>query len=210
MLKEVVTWDLAVVDQQVAHVVSQSTIDTLNVPPHVLARPCCTCVVHAAARRRHRRRGLCSGGVPSGTLIQSGLEVDFDSLRQPINARIRHLPASVPACRKGGTLAVNVDGGIRSYLHPLSRMLLEFPLDVVKEWANNAPLIAALLSPASTLYDIPALSQRWYSFNGAELPDPQSSLILSGFSLAGSIIANALLLLRFSVRWSKVGKRHDV
>lgn len=83
-------------------------------------------------------------------------------------------------------------------------MLFEIPLGIAKEWANNAPLIAALLAPASTLYDIPALSQRWYSFNGAELPDPHASLILSGFSLAASIIANALLVLRFSVRWAKV------
>lgn len=83
-------------------------------------------------------------------------------------------------------------------------MLFEIPLSLVKEWANNAPLIAGLLAPASTLYDIPALSQRWYALNGNELPDPHASLILSGFSLAASITANALLLLRFSVRWSKV------
>jgi hypothetical protein len=85
-------------------------------------------------------------------------------------------------------------------------MLWDIPLDVVKMWANNAPLIAALLAPASTLYDIPALSQRWYSLNGVEQTDPSASLILSAFSLSASITANALLILRFSIRWSKVSQ----
>ena len=65
-------------------------------------------------------------------------------------------------------------------------------------------LVAALLAPMSTLYDIPALSQPWYAFNGAALPDPRASLVLSGVSLAMSVIANSLLVLRFSVHVARV------
>ena len=74
----------------------------------------------------------------------------------------------------------------------------------LRQLANYAPIVAALLAPASTMYDIPALSQKWYSLDGQELPDPLPSLVLSGFSLAASVIANSLLVLRFSVRVSKV------
>ena len=75
--------------------------------------------------------------------------------------------------------------------------------DGAKQLANYAPLAAALLAPASTLYDIPALTEKWYSFEGLDLEDPRASLILSGFSLAISILANAFLVIRFSVRWAK-------
>lgn len=75
----------------------------------------------------------------------------------------------------------------------------------VTHFANITPLIAALLAPVSTLYDIPALSQPWYSLDGATLPDPRASLILSSVSLALSVIANVLLVLRFSVHVARVG-----
>lgn len=75
----------------------------------------------------------------------------------------------------------------------------------VAEFANITPLIAALLAPVSTLYDIPALSQPWYSLNGTTLPDPRASLVLSGVSLSLSVIANSLLVLRFSVHVARVG-----
>lgn len=63
-----------------------------------------------------------------------------------------------------------------------------------------APLVAALIAPVATLYDIPALSQKWYSYNGQTLSDPSASLILSSISLALSIIANTLLVVRFTVQ----------
>ncbi|PWN22633.1 hypothetical protein BCV69DRAFT_280225 [Microstroma glucosiphilum] len=69
--------------------------------------------------------------------------------------------------------------------------------------ARFAPLAAALIAPASTLYDIPALTQHWYSLNGVPQEDPQASLILSAVGLATSIIANALLVLRFTVHLPK-------
>ncbi|PWN86532.1 voltage-gated potassium channel [Acaromyces ingoldii] len=71
-------------------------------------------------------------------------------------------------------------------------------------FAAYTPLVAALLAPMSTLYDIPALSQPWYAFNGAALPDPRASLVLSGVSLAMSVIANSLLVLRFSVHVARL------
>jgi potassium channel subfamily K len=79
-------------------------------------------------------------------------------------------------------------------LHQL-RFLLPSPESV----STGAPLIAALLAPAATLFDIPALSQRWYDFDGAQLNDPPASLILSAISLAFSVVANSLLVLRFCV-----------
>lgn len=66
-----------------------------------------------------------------------------------------------------------------------------------------APLAAALLAPAASLYDIASTSMKWYTYNGDSLPDPTASLILSGFSLAFSILANIALVFRFSVRVAK-------
>jgi potassium channel subfamily K, other eukaryote len=94
-----------------------------------------------------------------------------------------------------------------------------------------APLIAAVLAPLSTLLDIPAFSevsfiirvklktcilwmlmlssQRWFfttdptTGNSKPLPDPTTNLALSAVGLAFNVLANALLLVRFSVseRW---------
>lgn len=61
------------------------------------------------------------------------------------------------------------------------------------------PLVAALIAPAATLYDIPALSQNWYAFQDVPQADPRASLILSCFTLTLSILANTLLVLRFVV-----------
>jgi hypothetical protein len=43
-----------------------------------------------------------------------------------------------------------------------------------------------------------ATQEKWYAKNGEPQPDPKASLILSAIGLAFSIVANALLLLRFS------------
>ncbi|EJT99352.1 voltage-gated potassium channel [Dacryopinax primogenitus] len=66
-------------------------------------------------------------------------------------------------------------------------------------FATVCPLLASVIAPLSILLDIPALAQTWYSSNGQPLPDPTASLVLSGFSLAFSIIADSLLLVRFLV-----------
>lgn len=42
------------------------------------------------------------------------------------------------------------------------------------------------------------IQESWYTVNGVPQPDPRACLILSGFGLAFSIIANALLIFRFS------------
>jgi potassium channel subfamily K len=93
----------------------------------------------------------------------------------------------------------------QSHTHGLSKEHLQ------KRWhsasasiARFAPLAAALIAPASTLYDIPALTQHWYSLDGVSQADPQASLILSAVGLATSIIANALLVLRFTVHLPRV------
>ncbi|KZO98463.1 voltage-gated potassium channel [Calocera viscosa TUFC12733] len=69
-------------------------------------------------------------------------------------------------------------------------------------FATVCPLLAAVVAPLSILLDIPALAETWYVENGLPLPDPPASLVLSALSLALSILADALLLVRFSV-WEK-------
>lgn len=74
----------------------------------------------------------------------------------------------------------------------------------IHDLATIAPLLSAVIAPLAVLYDIPALSEKWYSYNGVIQPDFKASLVLSGVSLAASIIANALLIIRFSLtarRW---------
>ena len=65
--------------------------------------------------------------------------------------------------------------------------------------AQTLPLVAAIIAPITTLLDIPALSQRWYTENGIAQPDYTASLVLSGLGLALNVAANLLLLVRFSV-----------
>ncbi|KAJ1300970.1 hypothetical protein OPQ81_003395 [Rhizoctonia solani] len=65
------------------------------------------------------------------------------------------------------------------------------------------PLAAAVIAPLAVLLDIPALTEKWYTLNGQPQSDPRPSLILSGLSLGFSLIANALLVIRFSLQ----GKR---
>lgn len=74
-------------------------------------------------------------------------------------------------------------------------------------FVNGSPLIAALLAPAATLYDIPALSQYWYRLDTQPVPDPRASLIISALSLACSVAANALLIIRFTVRLPQTWRR---
>ncbi|KDN36673.1 hypothetical protein RSAG8_10671, partial [Rhizoctonia solani AG-8 WAC10335] len=67
-------------------------------------------------------------------------------------------------------------------------------------FASVSPLTAAVIAPLAVLLDIPALTEKWYTRNGEPRPDPRPSLILSGLSLGFSLIANALLVVRFSLQ----------
>ncbi|KAJ4473895.1 voltage-gated potassium channel [Lentinula aciculospora] len=68
-----------------------------------------------------------------------------------------------------------------------------------------APLIAAVIAPLSTLLDIPALAEPWFfqyhpeSGTLTKLPDPPTNITLSGVSLGFNVLANALLIVRFSL-----------
>ncbi|KAL8291716.1 hypothetical protein RQP46_001974 [Phenoliferia psychrophenolica] len=73
----------------------------------------------------------------------------------------------------------------------------------ITDIAKFAPLVAAVLAPLSTLLDIPALSQNWFLLEGKEAPDPGVSLALSAVSLAMNVLANSLLVARFTVRESR-------
>lgn len=68
-----------------------------------------------------------------------------------------------------------------------------------RKLVDATPLLAALLAPVSTLYDVPALTQRWYAKNGDPISDPTASLILSAISLSASILANTSLVVRYTV-----------
>lgn len=77
------------------------------------------------------------------------------------------------------------------------------------------PLLAAVLAPLSTLLDIPAYTEHWfYTTDGTSgelkpLADPHTNLALSLVGLIFNIIANGLLIVRFSVgsSWWKVATR---
>ncbi|KAH8120674.1 voltage-gated potassium channel [Phellopilus nigrolimitatus] len=68
-----------------------------------------------------------------------------------------------------------------------------------------APLVAAVFAPLSTLLDIPALTEPWFFQTDADtgvahaLNDPRANLVLSAVGLAFNVLANALLIVRFSV-----------
>lgn len=67
---------------------------------------------------------------------------------------------------------------------------------------NSSQLLAALVAPVSTLLVIPALSQPWYRLrHGTQAPvsDPPVNLVLSAINLFTNTLANAFLLVRFSV-----------
>jgi potassium channel subfamily K len=73
--------------------------------------------------------------------------------------------------------------------------------DLKQNWVaivTQFPLIAAILAPSSVLFDIPALTQHWLSVNERSIPSPTWSTVLSAVSLGFNILANALLVVRFS------------
>lgn len=72
-----------------------------------------------------------------------------------------------------------------------------------RDFARTAPLLAATIAPLSVLFDIPALTEKWYTRDGELQRDPEASLVLSGFSLGFSMLANALLVIRFSSTGSR-------
>lgn len=47
------------------------------------------------------------------------------------------------------------------------------------------------------------LQEKWYTRNSEPQSDPRASLILSGLSLGFSLIANALLVIRFSLQGAR-------
>lgn len=67
------------------------------------------------------------------------------------------------------------------------------------DFIRMCPLLAAIIAPLSVMFDIPALSQPWYGMENQRLTDETTSLILSTISLFTNLVANILLLLRFSV-----------
>ncbi|ORX33742.1 hypothetical protein BD324DRAFT_653796 [Kockovaella imperatae] len=76
----------------------------------------------------------------------------------------------------------------------------------IRSFAKYCPLIAATFAPFSTLMDIPALSERWYYIDGQIQPDYKACIALSALGLGLNLIANVLLLIRFSASkpgWSR-------
>ncbi|THH11384.1 hypothetical protein EW145_g690 [Phellinidium pouzarii] len=83
--------------------------------------------------------------------------------------------------------------------------------DDIRSLPVFAPLLAAILAPLSTLLDIPGLTEPWFfqtvhsTGEKHALSDPKANLALSAIGLTFNVLANALLILRFSV--SDVNKR---
>lgn len=77
--------------------------------------------------------------------------------------------------------------------------------DDLRALPQFAPLLAAVLAPLSTLLDIPAYTEHWFFSKSSSdgtltpLPDPHTNLSLSLAGLIFNIIANGLLIVRFSV-----------
>ncbi|RSH94166.1 hypothetical protein EHS25_003969 [Saitozyma podzolica] len=72
------------------------------------------------------------------------------------------------------------------------------PLHHLRVAAKYSPLIAAILAPLSTLLDIPGLSEPWLTRDGVALPDPRTSIARSAIGLLLNVLANVLIILRFS------------
>ncbi|QRW25725.1 hypothetical protein RhiXN_10802 [Rhizoctonia solani] len=128
---------------------------------------------------------LCSSLGVLELQLQLGLSRDFIPVRlrerHPMHSHLRH---RVKSSR--------------------STLLMSYVLRPLYLFASISPLTAAVIAPLAVLLDIPALTEKWYTRNGQPQPDPRASLILSGLSLSFSLVANALLVIRFSLegrRW---------
>jgi hypothetical protein len=102
---------------------------------------------------------------------------------------------------------------------PKNTSAVSFILRPLYLFASVSPLAAAVIAPLAVLLDIPALTvgnqfqspgcradrkqEKWYTRNGQPQSDPRASLILSGLSLGFSLVANALLVIRFSLQGRK-------
>ncbi|CEL54017.1 Outward-rectifier potassium channel TOK1 OS=Saccharomyces cerevisiae (strain ATCC 204508 / S288c) GN=TOK1 PE=1 SV=1 [Rhizoctonia solani AG-1 IB] len=86
---------------------------------------------------------------------------------------------------------------------PKNTSAVSFILRPLYLFASVSPLTAAVIAPLAVLLDIPALTEKWYTRNGQPQSDPRASLILSGLSLGFSLVANALLVIRFSLQGRK-------
>ncbi|KAL0254181.1 hypothetical protein I308_101561 [Cryptococcus tetragattii IND107] len=126
-------------------------------------------------------------GTPSPQSVSSAATTK-PSRRQHIPVARRKEKQQVQAVKKENCHAKEIS----------SRSCRVFKKKNLRTFAKYCPLISAILAPFSTLMDIPALSQKWYSQNGVTQPDPKASLALSGVSLALNVIANILLVMRFS------------
>jgi potassium channel subfamily K len=90
---------------------------------------------------------------------------------------------------------------------------------MIRTWTPVAPLLAAVLAPFSVLFDIPALTEPWFvradpdvlldPNKANSIPDHTVSLALSGIGLGFNIVANALLIVRFSTtaQWWRIATR---
>ncbi|CDZ97209.1 Tandem pore domain K channel [Phaffia rhodozyma] len=75
---------------------------------------------------------------------------------------------------------------------------------ILQKTAKSAPLVSAVIAPVITLLDIPALSQRWYFFQGVPAKDPPASIGMSVVSLVFCALGNILLVIRFSANQKKL------
>ncbi|KDN49214.1 hypothetical protein K437DRAFT_79565 [Tilletiaria anomala UBC 951] len=92
---------------------------------------------------------------------------------------------------------------LRSDMRKLARVSYRRTRQRILATVKFFQLFAALISPVSTLYEIPAVSQPWFLVISPAAPpikvrDPPLCIVLGAFSLALNVIANILLLVSFS------------
>ncbi|KIJ56194.1 hypothetical protein M422DRAFT_239402 [Sphaerobolus stellatus SS14] len=89
-------------------------------------------------------------------------------------------------------------------------------------WATVSPLLGAIFAPFSVLFDIPALTEPWFiKFDpnllldpnkANSIPDKLENVVLSAAGLGFNIIANVLLVVRFSTstKWWRTATKLSV
>lgn len=107
-------------------------------------------------------------------------------------------------------------------LHSFSMTISNAHIETLHSWANVSPLLSAVFAPFSVLFEIPALTEPWFikfdpnvllNPNKANsIPDAPGNIVLSALGLGFNVLANVLLIFRFSsgAGWWRLATRLSV
>jgi len=68
------------------------------------------------------------------------------------------------------------------------------------DFAQYLPLLAAIFAPLAVIFDICGLTEAWFLFVNVPLASPNKSYALSSLCLAFDVIANGMLIARFTIK----------